>query len=87
MAGNASARASSFLCVWRRRVTKSALVSRTRSSRDSSASTFANFGFKRDTRGIKLLVPLWFGSTLRSKPRIQANFRTAAPVVPATKTN
>ena len=52
-------------------------VSRTRSSRGCSAGTFANFGFKRDTGIIGLLVSLWFGSSLRSKLRTQASFRTA----------
>src|SRR5260221_13472956 len=52
-------------------------VSRTRSSRGCSATTFANFGFKRDTRIIELLVSLWFGSSLRSNLRTRANFRTA----------
>src|SRR5688500_18918347 len=32
---------------------------------------------QRDTRIICLLVSLWFGSSLRSKLRIRANFRTA----------
>src|ERR1043166_3716253 len=54
-----------------------ALVSRIRSSRDCSAGTFANFGFKRDTGIIGLLVSLWFGSSLGNKLRIRANFRTA----------
>src|SRR5260221_10382114 len=94
-------------------------VSRTRSPHDSSAGTFANFGFKRDTGIISLLAappsgakqheeparPLqsaragrspqrvedarkradgsparvspWFGSSLRCKLRMRANFRTA----------
>ena len=39
------------------------LVSRTRSSHDFSASTFANFGSKRDTKIIALLVSL--GSEVR----------------------
>src|ERR1043165_6751188 len=52
-------------------------VSRTRSSHDCSAGTFANFGFKRDTGIIGLLVSLWFGSSLGNKLRIRANFRTA----------
>lgn len=38
---------------------------------------FWNFGFKRDTRIISLLVSLWFGCSLRSKLRMRANFRTA----------
>src|SRR2546430_1453431 len=54
-----------------------ALVSQTRSSRDCSAHTFANFGFKGTPEPAKLLVSLWFGSSLRYKLRIQANFRTA----------
>src|SRR5205823_7123226 len=53
------------------------LVSRTRSSHDCSAGTFANFGSKRDTRIIDFLVSLWFGSSLRCKLRTMANFRTA----------
>src|SRR5690349_21334409 len=63
-----------------------ALVSRTRSSHASSANTFANFGFKRDTRIKRFLVSLWFGSSLRSKLRMPANFRTAtlAALVSAT---
>src|SRR5262249_46831711 len=32
---------------------------------------------QRDTRIMTLLVSLWFGSSLRSTLRIQANFRTA----------
>ena len=42
-------------------------VSRTRNSHDCSASTFANFGSKRDTGIIELPVSLWIGSSLRSK--------------------
>src|ERR1044071_9079088 len=53
------------------------LVSRIRSSRDCPAGTIANFGFKRVTRIIGLLVSLRFGSSLRSKLRTLANFRTA----------
>jgi hypothetical protein len=41
-----------------------ALVPRTRSSHDFSAGTVANFGFKRGTRIIELLVPFRFRSSL-----------------------
>src|SRR5262245_41332836 len=59
------------------------LVSRTRSSRELSVRTFANFRFKGTPGAIALLVLLWFGSSLRSMLRIRANFRTAtrAPVI------
>src|SRR5262249_39215943 len=56
---------------------RGAPVSRTRSSRACPAGTFANFGFKRNTGFMCLPVSFWFGSSLRSKLRIQANFRTA----------
>jgi hypothetical protein len=36
----------------------------------------------RDTRVMSLLVLLWLGSSLPSRPRIQANFRTATPARP-----
>src|SRR5262245_3474197 len=54
-----------------------ALVSRTRSSHGCSAGTYANFGFKGTLEIICLLVSLWFGSSLRYKLRMRANFRTA----------
>src|SRR5258708_12074469 len=38
---------------------------------------FCELRVQRDTRIISLLVSLWFGSSLRSKLRTQANFRTA----------
>jgi hypothetical protein len=58
-------------------VRAAALVSRTRSSRECSAGTIANFGFIRDTRIMALLVSPWFGGSLRSKPGLQANLGTA----------
>src|ERR1700737_3061016 len=42
------------------------VVSRTRSSHTHAASSIANFGFKRDTRIIELLVPLRFRSSYQS---------------------
>lgn len=44
-----------------------ALVPRTRSSHDFSASTVANFGFKSGTRIIQLLVSFRFRSSLRGR--------------------
>src|SRR5690348_7700823 len=50
------------------------LVPRTRSSHDLSASPFANFGFKRGTRIIELLVSLRFRSSHQRSPQGCANF-------------
>ena len=55
-------------------------MSRTRSSPDYLAGTFANFGSKGTLEIIEFLVSLWFGSSLRSKLRNEANFRTATLV-------
>src|SRR5260221_13855040 len=38
---------------------------------------FCELRVQRDTRTISLLVSLWFGSSLRNKLRMRANFRTA----------
>ena len=53
------------------------LVSRRRSSPPLAGNSDANFGDKRDTRIIGLLVWLCFGSSFRSKPRVARNFRNA----------
>lgn len=58
-------------------------VSRIWSPRDRAAGKWADFGFRETRAVIKLPVPLWFGRSLRSRLRIEANVRTATLAVAA----
>src|SRR4029079_6496249 len=60
-----------------------AQVPRTRSSRSEAASPTANFGFKRGTRIMDLLVSLRFRSSHESVPRYLANFGIGTLVLTA----
>src|SRR4249920_1377890 len=64
--------------------TDNALVPRTRSSHASAARAVANFGFKRGTRIIELLVSLGFRSSHESVLQMLANFGigTLVPIEP-----
>ena len=56
------------------------LVSRTRSSHDCYSKHVCELRSQRDIKIIRVLVSLWFGSSLQSKLRTRANFRTATLV-------